>query len=265
LRPHEGTLHTVALAPITLHTLSELLKPDIAEWQWVLMRHTVWRFQLVAIALISLLVAIEFLPVASADVSGPYMVDAGSNFSIQLNIAGGNLYCAYVTLSVPAGFWVSTTRFSVPSWGLRTSIQARAPNFATSGTFQATLFYWPNVNCAGTSYVSYAGSWTVIVQQRQKFPVSFAVGSSTRVVYAWLFIYDSRGNQVGSGAGYTSCSGCVTVHITIDLPTGCYTAKGGGYIQVPGNPGGTKVAVAFPTQFCVPTYGSVQVILSFLP
>ncbi len=213
--------------------------------------------------IILLILAFQAVPETLANLSGPYVVDAGTSFTLQLSIPGDKLYCAYVQLSVPMGFSASQTRFGVPSSGLRTSISVSAPNYATSGTFQAMLFYWTTFNCYGTSYVSYAGSWTVSVQQRAKYAVNFAVVSSLRVISAYVYVVDSRGNTVGSGAGSSGCSGCVTVYFTVYLPNGCYTAKGGGYLQLPG---GYKFGGAIPTNFCVSGHSMpVTVVLMSFP
>jgi hypothetical protein len=217
---------------------------------------------IIATGLIMLVLLLEGLPQSFADLSGPYAVDAGTSFTLGLSIIGGKLYCAYVQLSVPSGFSPSgTRRFNVPSTGMRTSLSFTAPNYATSGTFQATLFYWPNLNCQGTSYVSYAGSWTVKVQQRTKYSVSFAVVSSLHVISAYVYVRDSSGNTVGSGAGSAGCTGC-SVSFTVYLPTGCYTAYGGGYLQLPY---GYKFSGAIPKSFCVSGPTSVTIILLALP
>ena len=161
---------------------------------------------------------------AKAAITGPYVVYAGNSFQFTVSGSVQKAYCAYVQVTTPGGFSASPTRFNVGSQFSQT-VTATAPNYATSGTFSAMLFYWTSPNCYGTSSVLTLGWYTVQVIAPTKYQVTFVVlATFGQITGAVVSVYDSRGNLVAQNGASSSCTTC-PVYVTVSLPAGSYKAS----------------------------------------
>jgi energy-converting hydrogenase Eha subunit B len=206
-----------------------------------------------------LLAALMPLPSAEAAVTGPLVVNAGSSFQITVSGSQSSAYCAYVIVNVPSGFSASPTRFNVGSSFSKT-ITAWAPNYKTSGTFSATLFYWKNSACSGTSYVTTLGWLTVSVIVPTKYAVTFVVlATFGQMKNAYVSVYDSKGNYVGTWGNAAACSTC-PVYVKASLPAGSYKASALGLVALPGQMtqkqcmGVIWITVSGPSSFTIPLW-----------
>ena len=226
-----------------------------------LLGHTMKPRLLGLLVLAVIILPMLFVTSANATLTGPYVVNAGSSFQLRISGSVQKAYCAYVVVTKPSGFSASPSRFNVgPQFNQ--VVTATAPNYATSGTFSAMLFYSTRSNCAGTSSVLSLGWYTVQVIVPVKYQVTFVVLSSFgHVTAAVVSVYDSSGKLVAQNGASASCTTC-SVYVTVSLPSGSYKASAFAALSVATNSpyGGTGghglgviwVTVSRSTSYTIP-------------
>lgn len=200
----------------------------------------------VSVFLISILLSSSFVtalpevfapPSLSGYVSGSSSVKVGDKFELSVTVRNsGNApaYCVSVTMNTPYGFNVSTKNLSFgdikSGASMSQTIRVTGPSSPYAGTFSGTIKYSDNLNCKGTSYISYVSSFTVNAKDLGQNTVTFTLLSNKRVVAGFVTIYDSKGNYITTGGGQSTCSSCPT-KVQVKLSNGDYSATASGKLD----------------------------------